>query len=88
MSVNLIFVRYAQEARAYALALLLVTLPLGCSCAPSNSPPGLDGSALARTSALAVYAHFFAALALAGFAASLLLHRSLVPWRKAAARRA
>jgi mannosyltransferase len=82
LSVNFFFIRYAQEARAYALVLLLVTFAtwlLVHAVEHSTWPRWLGFGVV---SALAVYAHFFAVLVLVGHIVSLLLHRSLVPWKK------
>jgi mannosyltransferase len=85
LSINLTFVRYAQEARTYALTLFLVTLAGWLLVRAVERPSWARWLTLAAISALAIYAHFLATFVLVGFAVSLILHRSLVPWRKAAA---
>jgi mannosyltransferase len=85
LAINVLFIRYAQEARAYSLALWLVSLAtwalIRAVARPSLSRWLLYGSA----AAVAVYAHFFAALVIAGHMISLVVHRTLVPWRRVAA---
>jgi mannosyltransferase len=85
LSVNFFFIRYAQEARAYALALLLVTLATWSLVHAVERPTWPRWLGFGVVSALAVYAHFFAVLVLVGHIVALLLHRSLVPWKKVAA---
>ncbi len=84
LSVNVFFIRYAQEARAYTLVLWLVTLATWSLIRAVERPTWSRWLGFGAISALAVYAHFFAALVLASHVVSLLVHRSLVPWRKVA----
>jgi mannosyltransferase len=84
LSVNVFFVHYAQEARSYALALWLTTLATWALVGAVRRPTWWRWLGYGAICAVAVYAHFFAALVLAGHLLSLLLHRSLVPWRKVA----
>jgi mannosyltransferase len=84
LSVDFFFIRYAQEARPYALALWLVTLATFVLVGAVERPTWARWLGYGALGALAVYAHFFAALVLLGHLVSLLLHRRLVPWRKVA----
>ena len=84
LSVDFFFIRYAQEARAYALALWLVTLATFVLVRAVERPTWIRWLGYGALGALAVYAHFFAALVLVGHLMSLLLHRRLVPWNKVA----
>ncbi len=84
MAVNPMAVHYAQEARGYALCLLLVTVSVYLFV------HALEGSGLgawiayAAVAALAGYAHFFALFVPPALAISLLfLPRAAVSWRKA-----
>jgi mannosyltransferase len=58
-------VRYSQEARSYALFLLLAALSSGFLLAFLQEPRRLYRNAYIATSALAVYAHFYVLLLLA-----------------------
>jgi mannosyltransferase len=82
LSFDFFFIRYAQEARAYALALWLVTLATFVLVRAVERPTWVRWLGYSALGALAVYAHFFAVLVLVGHVVSLLLHRSLVPWKK------
>lgn len=84
LSVDFFFIRYAQEARAYALVLWLVTLATFVLIRAVERPTWAGWLGYSVLSVLAVYAHFFAALVLVGHLVSLLVHRSLVPWKKVA----
>lgn len=59
---NAYCVRYAQEARSYALFLLLATLSSGFLVAWLRRPLARNLSGYILTSILAVYAHFYALL--------------------------
>jgi len=82
LSVNLFFVRYAQEARSYALLLLLTTLSTYWFLRALQNRARRDWIAWVLVSTLSVYAHLFALLVLAAQALSLLA-RNLrdLPWR-------
>ena len=62
---NAYSVRYAQEARSYALFLLLATLSSGFLVAFLRAPTHRNRIAYVAVSVLAVYAHFYALLLLA-----------------------
>ena len=59
---NAYSVRYAQEARSYALFVLLATLPSGFFIAWLREPGRRNWISYILTSILAVYAHFYALL--------------------------
>ncbi len=62
---NAYSVRYAQEARSYALFLLLATLSSGFLIAVGREPVRRNRVGYVLVSVLAVYAHFYALLLLA-----------------------
>ena len=64
LTVNAYHVRYAQEARSYALFVLLATLSSACLVAFLRSPEQRFRIAYVLASVLAVYAHFYALLLL------------------------
>jgi mannosyltransferase len=84
LSVDVFFIRYAQEARAYSLALWLITLATLMLVRAVERPTWARWLGYGALGALAAYAHFFAALVLVGHLVSLLRHRRLVPWKKVA----
>jgi mannosyltransferase len=76
-------VRHAQEARSYALVVLLASLASYAFVVGIKSPWWLPWTGYAVFGALAIYAHFFAALVLVAHGASLfVLDRAEVPWRE------
>jgi mannosyltransferase len=75
-------VSYAQEARAYALALLLTSIATFLFVRGLRRPTWFTWLLYAAFGALAVYAHFFSAFILVAHAASLLvIRRDRVRWR-------
>jgi len=76
LAVNAFFLRYAQEARSYALAMLLTAVAtllfLRLEERPGTRRLGL---AYVAVGALALYAHFFAAFVLAGHLLALAIAR-------------
>jgi mannosyltransferase len=62
LAVNAFHIRYSQEARAYTLVVLLVTLASLCFVEAIERPERWKWSAYAIVSALAVYAQFYAVL--------------------------
>lgn len=84
LSVDFFFIRYAQEARAYSLALWLITLATLILVDAVERPTWARWLGYGALGALAAYAHFFSALVLVGHLVSLLLHRRLVSWKKVA----
>ena len=71
LTFNAYQVRYAQEARTYALFLLLATLSSGFLIAYVREPSRGQRLGYIVTSVLAVYAHFYALLLLAAHALAL-----------------
>jgi uncharacterized membrane protein len=84
MALNPMAVHYAQEARGYALALLLVTASVYLFVRALEGHGWGAWIAYGAVAALAGYAHFFALFVPPALAASLLfLPRASVPWRRA-----
>jgi Predicted membrane protein len=84
LAVNVFFIHYAQEARSYSLLLFLVTLSsfLFVKCIERPSLSLWVGYIV--SSVLAIYAHFFGALAIGAQAISLVFLRPRdIPWRGA-----
>jgi mannosyltransferase len=65
LAFNAFDVRYAQEARTYALFLLLATVASGALIASLREAKGRSRKGYVVASVLAVYAHFYALLLLA-----------------------
>jgi mannosyltransferase len=65
LTFNAFHVRYAQEARGYALFVLLATLSSGFLLAEVRQPSRRDRIGYVLCSVLAVYVHFYALLLLA-----------------------
>ena len=84
LSVNAFFVQYAQEARAYALLVFLITAASYLFVAALNRPTVATWAAYAVVMSLAIYAHLFAALFAGAHAVSLVCVRPAVAsWRRA-----
>ena len=66
MSCNAYHIRYAQEARSYSLFVLLATLSSGFFVACLREPSRRNRWSYILASILAVYAHFYALLLIAG----------------------
>ena len=81
LALNPVFVTYAQEARGYALVMLLVTLSSYAFVQLVRRPtPGM-AVAFVALSAMAAYTHFFAILVTGAQLASLpMLRRASAPW--------
>jgi mannosyltransferase len=76
LAVNGFFLRYAQEARSYALVLLLTTLATLLFVVLEERPHAWHvGAAYVLVGALALYAHFFAAFVLGGHLVALAVAR-------------
>jgi mannosyltransferase len=75
LSLNFFMVRYAQEARAYALTALLVAASTYLIIRVAEQPTSRRWLAYSVTAILAIYAHFLAAFAVAGQLAAAYLHR-------------
>jgi uncharacterized membrane protein len=82
LAVNPMLVRYGQEARGYALCVLLVTAGVYLFVRGVQEPGWPVWIAYAIVAALSVYSHFFALLIPPAMAVSLLfVRRDAVPWR-------
>ena len=81
---NLMLVTYAQEARAYSLVLFLVTLSMLLFVELVSAPRIWVAVAWALVSAVAVYAHYFAAFVIVAQVASLLLLLPRRQWPRSA----
>jgi hypothetical protein len=75
LAVNLFFIRYMQEARAYTLVVLLAVVATFCFVTALDRPTVRHWVAYAVVSALAVYAHLFAAFVIAAHLLSLAMRR-------------
>jgi mannosyltransferase len=83
LTVNAFFIQYAQEARAYSLVLLLVTLSSYFFVISIQRPSWRSWVGYVICSTLAVYSHLFAVFVLLTHGVSLvLLRRQDVQWRK------
>ena len=71
LSCNAYHIRYAQEARSYSLFVLLATLSSALFVACVRQPARRNFRGYVLTSVLAVYAHFYALLLIAGHWLSL-----------------
>ena len=83
LAVNAFHIQYSQEARAYSLVVLLISLSSLYFVRSIDRPSWGNILVYAVTSTIAVYAHLFAILVLFAQALSLiLLVRQPVPWTK------
>jgi hypothetical protein len=82
LSVNVSYVAYAREARGYSLVLLLATASSYFLVAAVQDDKPAQWALYGISSALAIYAHFFAGLVVVAQLASLLAIRRVVPWRR------
>lgn len=71
LAINAFHVSYSQEARSYALVVFLVTLSTLLLLRNLQEPAAARWMSYAIVSALAIYAHFFAALVIVAQGASL-----------------
>jgi mannosyltransferase len=82
LAINAYHVRYAQEARSYALLVFLAVLSTWLLVRNLQRPAEARWGAYSLVSALMVYAHLFGGLVVVAHAASLLwFERRAVPWR-------
>ena len=83
LAANAYHVRYAQEARGYALVVFLAALSTWLLVRNLQDPRRARWGIYALVSALAVYAHFYAALILLAQAGSLMfLPPENLPWQE------
>jgi len=75
LAVNAFFVRYAQEARGYTLAVLLVSVSSYFFVRALQQPSKKNWAGYIAASVLAVYSHFFAVLVLITHVISLIFLR-------------
>ena len=73
VAVNPLFVWYSQEARAYALFVLMAALAMLCFLRALHEPTGRRLAAFAVSASLALLSHYFAAFLLAPMIVMLLL---------------
>jgi mannosyltransferase len=73
VAVNPLFVWYSQEARAYALFVLMAALAMLCFLRALREPTGRRLAAFAVSASLALLSHYFAAFLLAPMIVMLLL---------------
>ena len=86
LPVNAFFIHYAQEARGYSLALLLIILSSYFFVRSIKRPSRWSWTLYVVTAILSVYAHFFALLVIgAQWMALILLNRRAIQWRRLAA---
>lgn len=78
IAVNPFVVSYGQEARAYALLVLLISIGLWCFARALRDPTPRRLMAWAAVSSAALITHYFAALIIAGEAAWLFHRRSSI----------
>jgi mannosyltransferase len=82
ITINAVFIAYAQEARAYMLALFLSTLSSYYFVKSMEKPGWIRWSVYVLISALGVYAHIYVVLILISHFASLILFpRRDIPWK-------
>ena len=82
LAINAYHIRYAQEARGYALVVFLAALATWLLVRNLQEPSSACWGAYAVVCILAVYSHFFGALVVVAHGVSLMfLWRGEVPWR-------
>jgi 4-amino-4-deoxy-L-arabinose transferase-like glycosyltransferase len=72
VAVSPLFIWYSQEARAYALFVLMAALAMLCFLRAERNPSGRNMALFALTGALALLSHYFAVFLLLGMALWLL----------------
>ena len=83
LAINAYHIRYAQEARGYALVVFFSVLAGWLLVRNLQEPVSARWGAYAAAGALAVYSHLFGALVLVAHGASLaFLPRADLPWRE------
>ena len=82
LAINAYHIRYAQEARGYALVVFLAVLATWLLVRNLQEPSSARWGAYAVVCILAVYSHFFGALVVVAHVLSLVfLRRGEAPWR-------
>lgn len=81
LALNVFHIRYAQEARSYALLSLAVVLATWSFVRAVESESQNKWALYAIVSAAAVYLHFFAVLVIAAHFLSAIIWKRPIPWR-------
>jgi mannosyltransferase len=81
LAVNVFHIRYAQEARSYALLSLALVLATWCFVSAVESESQSKWALYAIVSAAAVYLHFFAVLVIGAHFLSAIIWKRPIPWR-------
>jgi mannosyltransferase len=81
LALNVFHIRYAQEARSYALLSLAVILATWCFVSAVESQSQNKWALYAIVSAAAVYLHFFAVFVIAAHFLSAIIWKRPIPWR-------
>ncbi len=85
LAINAYHIRYAQEARSYALVVFFATLATWLLVRNLQEPASAHWVAYSAACALAVYSHFFGALVVLAHGVSLaFLRRGDLPWKRLA----
>jgi mannosyltransferase len=83
LAINAYHIRYAQEARSYAMLVFFAVLATWLLTKNLQEPASARWGMYAALCALTTYCHFFAALLVPAHAISLLSwRRTEIPWRK------
>src|SRR5712664_2545108 len=83
LATNAYHIRYAQEARGYAMVVFFAVLATWLLARNLQDPSSAHWGIYAALCALATYSHFFGALLVPAHAISLLSwRRDEIPWRK------
>jgi hypothetical protein len=83
LAINAYHIRYAQEARGYAMVVFFAVLATWLLARNLQDPSSAHWGIYAALCALATYSHFFGALLVPAHAISLLSwRRDEIPWRK------
>jgi mannosyltransferase len=81
LALNVFHIRYAQEARSYALLSLALVLATWCFVSAVESESQNKWALYAIISAAAVYLHFFAVLVIGVHFLSAIIWKRPIPWR-------
>ena len=81
LALNVFHIRYAQEARSYALLSLALVLATWCFVSAVESESQNKWALYAIVSAAAVYLHFFAVLVIGAHFLSVIIWKRPIPWR-------
>src|SRR4030088_1938242 len=83
LAINAYHVRYAQEARSYALVVFLSVLATWLLTRNLQKPSSAHWGSYAACTVLIVYSHFFGGfVVLAHWVSLVFLRRNEIPWRK------